>query len=87
MSREQQAVLQARKAFMTGRSKPLDYRIIQLQNLKRFIKEKTTDIANAVRKDLHKVIKIVISASFIWMPVCIEHNSCVFTDCKCNTVV
>uniref|UniRef100_A0A672L2M2 Aldehyde dehydrogenase family 3 member A2 n=1 Tax=Sinocyclocheilus grahami TaxID=75366 RepID=A0A672L2M2_SINGR len=54
MSREQQAVQQARKAFLTGRSKPLDYRIKQLQNLKRFIKEKTTDIANAMRKDLHK---------------------------------
>ncbi|XP_059370495.1 aldehyde dehydrogenase family 3 member A2a isoform X1 [Carassius carassius] len=54
MSREQQAVQQARKAFLTGRSKPLDYRIKQLQNLKRFIKEKTTDIASAMRKDLHK---------------------------------
>uniref|UniRef100_A0A8C1G1R4 Aldehyde dehydrogenase n=1 Tax=Cyprinus carpio TaxID=7962 RepID=A0A8C1G1R4_CYPCA len=54
MSREQQAVQQARKAFLTGRSKPLDYRIKQLQNLKQFIKEKTTDIANAMRKDLHK---------------------------------
>uniref|UniRef100_A0A672L2J7 Aldehyde dehydrogenase family 3 member A2 n=1 Tax=Sinocyclocheilus grahami TaxID=75366 RepID=A0A672L2J7_SINGR len=47
-------ITQARKAFLTGRSKPLDYRIKQLQNLKRFIKEKTTDIANAMRKDLHK---------------------------------
>uniref|UniRef100_A0A672KXG1 Aldehyde dehydrogenase family 3 member A2 n=1 Tax=Sinocyclocheilus grahami TaxID=75366 RepID=A0A672KXG1_SINGR len=59
MSREQQAVQQARKAFLTGRSKPLDYRIKQLQNLKRFIKEKTTDIANAMRKDLHKLFEIL----------------------------
>uniref|UniRef100_A0A8C6SMQ0 Aldehyde dehydrogenase n=1 Tax=Neogobius melanostomus TaxID=47308 RepID=A0A8C6SMQ0_9GOBI len=36
MSREQQAVAQARKAFETGRSKSLDYRIFQLQNLTGF---------------------------------------------------
>lgn len=54
MSREQLAVQQARKAFLTGRSKPLDYRIKQLKNLNRFIKERATDITNALRKDLYK---------------------------------
>nr|AAI52641.1 Aldh3a2 protein [Danio rerio] len=54
MSREQLAVQQARKAFLTGRSKSLDYRIKQLKNLSQFIKERAADITNALRKDLYK---------------------------------
>ncbi|XP_065137360.1 aldehyde dehydrogenase family 3 member A2a isoform X2 [Paramisgurnus dabryanus] len=54
MSREQLAVQQARKVFMTGRSKPLDYRIKQLRNLSRFVTEKEKDIIDALKKDLHK---------------------------------
>ncbi|KAK7156346.1 hypothetical protein R3I94_006431 [Phoxinus phoxinus] len=54
MSREQLAVQQARKAFLTGGSKPLEYRIKQLKNLNRFITERATDITNALRKDLYK---------------------------------
>jgi len=55
MSREQLVVQQARKAFLTGVSKPLEYRIKQLKNLHRFITEKATDITDALRKDLYKV--------------------------------
>lgn len=55
MSREQLAVQQAKKVFLTGRSKPLDYRIQQLKNLSRFITEKEKDITDALRKDLYKV--------------------------------
>ncbi|XP_072517802.1 aldehyde dehydrogenase family 3 member A2b [Salminus brasiliensis] len=54
MSREQKAVERARKAFATGRSKPLEYRIGQLKNLQRFITEKQKEIADALKKDLHK---------------------------------
>ncbi|KAJ0061558.1 hypothetical protein NL108_005769 [Boleophthalmus pectinirostris] len=54
MSREQQAVAQARKAFETGRSKCLDYRILQLESLKRLFIEKQKEIANALKKDLNK---------------------------------
>ncbi|CAM4552672.1 unnamed protein product [Leuciscus chuanchicus] len=54
MSREKLAVQQARKAFLTGGSKPLEYRIKQLKNLHRFITERATDITNALRKDLYK---------------------------------
>ncbi|KAK2831331.1 hypothetical protein Q7C36_016417 [Tachysurus vachellii] len=54
MSREQLVVQQARKAFQTGRSKPLDYRIQQLKNLQRFITEKQNDITEALKKDLCK---------------------------------
>lgn len=55
MSREQKAVDRARKAFETGRSKPLEYRIQQLQNLQRLFTERQKEIADAIKKDLNKV--------------------------------
>lgn len=55
MSREQQAVARARKAFETGRSRPLEYRIIQLKNLQRLFIERQKEISDAVKKDLNKV--------------------------------
>lgn len=55
MSREQQAVARARKAFQTGRSKPLEYRIIQLKNLQRLFVERQKEISDAIKKDLNKV--------------------------------
>ncbi|XP_070839906.1 aldehyde dehydrogenase family 3 member A2b [Chaetodon trifascialis] len=54
MSREEQAVARARKAFETGRSKSLDYRILQLRNIQRFITERQKEISDAMRKDLHR---------------------------------
>ncbi|KAJ8377573.1 hypothetical protein AAFF_G00255910 [Aldrovandia affinis] len=54
MSREQQAVERARTAFLTGRSKPLDYRIGQLKALQRCITERQKDISDALKKDLNK---------------------------------
>lgn len=54
MSREQKAVERTRKAFATGRSKPLEYRIGQLKNLQRFVTERQKEIADALKKDLHK---------------------------------
>ncbi|XP_014827989.1 PREDICTED: fatty aldehyde dehydrogenase-like [Poecilia mexicana] len=54
MSREQQAVARARKAFETGRSRPLEYRIIQLKNLQRLFIEREKDISDAIKKDLNK---------------------------------
>lgn len=55
MSREQKAVERARKAFETGRSKPLEYRIEQLKNLQRLFNERQREIADAIKKDLNKV--------------------------------
>ncbi|XP_034034030.1 aldehyde dehydrogenase family 3 member A2b [Thalassophryne amazonica] len=54
MSREQQAVDLARKAFETGRSKSLEYRIRQLKNLQSLLTERQKDISEAVQKDLKK---------------------------------
>lgn len=55
MSREQQAVARARKAFETGRSKPLEHRIRQLKNLQRLFTERQKEISDAIKKDLNKV--------------------------------
>lgn len=65
MSREQLAIQQARKGFLTGRSKPLEYRIQQLKNLNRFITERKKDINDALRKDLNKVNQFSHYFSFI----------------------
>ncbi|CAL8336699.1 unnamed protein product [Boreogadus saida] len=54
MSREQSLVQRARKAFQTGKSKPLEYRLHQLRCLHRFITERRRDIADALKKDLCK---------------------------------
>lgn len=54
MSREQLIVQRARKSFQTGKTKPLEFRVHQLKSLLRFIKEKRSDIADAVKKDLGK---------------------------------
>ncbi|XP_030636842.1 aldehyde dehydrogenase family 3 member A2b [Chanos chanos] len=54
MSKEKQAVDRARKAFLTGRTKPLEYRIRQLKALQRFINERQKEIADALKKDLSK---------------------------------
>lgn len=61
MSREQQAVARARKAFETGRSKSLEYRIMQLKNLQRLLMEREKEIAEAMKKDLNKVTTLFIS--------------------------
>lgn len=55
MSREQQAVARARKAFETGRSKSLEHRIRQLKNLQRLFTERQKEISDAIKKDLNKV--------------------------------
>ncbi|XP_051537199.1 aldehyde dehydrogenase family 3 member A2-like isoform X2 [Myxocyprinus asiaticus] len=54
MSREQKAVEHVRKAFLTGRTKSLEYRITQLKNLLRFVKERQKAIAEGLKKDLSK---------------------------------
>lgn len=57
MSREQQAVAGARRAFQTGRSRCLEHRVRQLKNLQRLLTECRGDIACAMKKDLRKVVK------------------------------
>uniref|UniRef100_A0A8C6WIA1 Aldehyde dehydrogenase family 3 member A2 n=1 Tax=Neogobius melanostomus TaxID=47308 RepID=A0A8C6WIA1_9GOBI len=56
MSREQQAVAQARKAFETGRSKSLDYRIFQLQNLTGFSRRNKRRSLSEVGTQLYETL-------------------------------
>ncbi|XP_017277490.1 aldehyde dehydrogenase family 3 member A2 [Kryptolebias marmoratus] len=54
MSREQVVVEQTRRAFQTGRSRPLNFRIQQLKKLQSFLQERQKDIVDAQKKDLSK---------------------------------
>lgn len=45
----------ARKAFETGRSKSVEYRIQQLKSLQQLFIEKQKEISDAIKKDLNKV--------------------------------
>lgn len=48
-------VQRARKSFETGKTKPLEYRIHQLERLFLFISKRGKDIADALKRDLGKV--------------------------------
>ncbi|XP_036379653.1 aldehyde dehydrogenase, dimeric NADP-preferring-like [Megalops cyprinoides] len=51
---EMEVVENARAAFLSGRSRPLQFRVQQLQALRRLIAEKETEIAAALKKDINK---------------------------------
>ncbi|KAG5269162.1 hypothetical protein AALO_G00198960 [Alosa alosa] len=51
---EKQAVDSARKAFLSGRSRPLPFRLQQLRSLHRLITEKEAEIAAALKQDIHR---------------------------------
>ncbi|XP_044540096.1 aldehyde dehydrogenase, dimeric NADP-preferring-like, partial [Gracilinanus agilis] len=54
MSKISETINRARAAFNSGKTKPLKYRIKQLENLLRMMKEKEKDFAAALKADLHK---------------------------------
>ncbi|XP_012679554.1 aldehyde dehydrogenase family 3 member A2-like [Clupea harengus] len=51
---EKQAVDCARKAFLSGRSRPLQFRLQQLHALHRLITEKEAEIASALKQDINR---------------------------------
>lgn len=55
MSKISEVVQRARAAFNSGRTRPLQFRIQQLEALRRMIKEREKDIAGALAADLHRV--------------------------------
>lgn len=66
---EKQAVDCARKAFLSGRSQPLQFRLQQLHGLYRLITEKESEIANALKQDIHRVsfiLDLVNQNKSIW---------------------
>uniref|UniRef100_A0A8C5UXP8 Aldehyde dehydrogenase, dimeric NADP-preferring n=1 Tax=Microcebus murinus TaxID=30608 RepID=A0A8C5UXP8_MICMU len=54
MSKISEAVQRARAAFASGRTRPLQFRVQQLEALRRMIQERRQDIAGALAADLHK---------------------------------
>ncbi|XP_043860806.1 aldehyde dehydrogenase, dimeric NADP-preferring [Dromiciops gliroides] len=54
MSKISETVKRARAAFNSGKSRPLKFRIQQLENLRRMMKERDEEIAAALYADLHK---------------------------------
>lgn len=57
---ERQAVLRAREAFASGRTRPLEFRLQQLTALQRMITEKETEISTALKQDINRVRQIQI---------------------------
>ncbi|XP_040388648.1 aldehyde dehydrogenase family 3 member A2 isoform X12 [Cygnus olor] len=57
----QQVVGRARAAFSSGRCRSLEFRMQQLQNLERMVREKEKEIAAALRSDLHKELYPVVT--------------------------
>uniref|UniRef100_A0A2K6GIA1 Aldehyde dehydrogenase, dimeric NADP-preferring n=1 Tax=Propithecus coquereli TaxID=379532 RepID=A0A2K6GIA1_PROCO len=54
MSKIGDAVQRARAAFASGRTRPLQFRVQQLEALRRMTQERRQDIAGALAADLHK---------------------------------
>uniref|UniRef100_A0A8C3CP99 Aldehyde dehydrogenase n=1 Tax=Cairina moschata TaxID=8855 RepID=A0A8C3CP99_CAIMO len=54
MERMQQVVGRARAAFSSGRCRSLEFRLQQLKNLERMVREKEKEILAALQSDLHK---------------------------------
>lgn len=55
MSKISDTVNRARDAFNSGKTRPLQFRIQQLEALRRMITEHQADIIAALAADLHKV--------------------------------
>ncbi|XP_058490047.1 aldehyde dehydrogenase, dimeric NADP-preferring-like [Solea solea] len=51
---ERQAVQRAREAFLSGRTRPLEFRLQQLNALQRMITEKETEISTALKQDINR---------------------------------
>lgn len=52
---EKQALRRAREAFQTGRTRPVDFRLQQLQQLQKMITEKEGEICTALKQDINRV--------------------------------
>lgn len=55
MSAISEVVQRARAAFNSGRTRPLQFRVQQLEGLRRLIREREKDLVGALAADLHKV--------------------------------
>uniref|UniRef100_A0A8C2XFA4 Aldehyde dehydrogenase 3 family, member A1 n=1 Tax=Cyclopterus lumpus TaxID=8103 RepID=A0A8C2XFA4_CYCLU len=54
LSMERQAVQRAKEAFLSGRTRPLEFRLQQLHALQRMITEKEAEISTALKQDINR---------------------------------
>lgn len=52
---EKQALRRAREAFLSGRTRPIEFRLQQLHELQRMISEKEGEICAALKQDINRV--------------------------------
>lgn len=52
---ERQAVQRAKEAFLSGRTRPLEFRLQQLHALQRLITENEAEISTALKQDINRV--------------------------------
>lgn len=52
---ELQALQRAREAFLSGRTRAVEFRLQQLHALQKMITEKETDISSALKQDINRV--------------------------------
>lgn len=52
---ERQVVQRAREAFLSGRTRPLEFRLQQLKALQTMITERETEISTALKQDINRV--------------------------------
>lgn len=52
---ERQALQRAREAFLSGRTRAVEFRLQQLHALQKMISEKETDISSALKQDINRV--------------------------------
>lgn len=52
---ERRALQRAREAFLSGRTRAVEFRLQQLHALQKMIAEKETDICSALKQDINRV--------------------------------
>ncbi len=71
---ERQAFQRAKEAYLSGRTRPVEFRLQQLHALQRMITEKETEISTALKQDINRVsgdIRYMLRAA-----VCCVHEIC-----------
>lgn len=52
---ERQALQRAREAFLSGRTRPVEFRLQQLHGLQKMITDRETEISTALKQDINRV--------------------------------
>uniref|UniRef100_A0A8C2XDV2 Aldehyde dehydrogenase n=1 Tax=Cyclopterus lumpus TaxID=8103 RepID=A0A8C2XDV2_CYCLU len=83
LSMERQAVQRAKEAFLSGRTRPLEFRLQQLHALQRMITEKEAEISTALKQDINRVSGdwLALEKLAVWAaPRPVERNLLTISD-------